>query len=47
MDRAIGDRGVLAITHERIGLDAFDEVLELRDGRLRPSSELAGAALSA
>ena len=36
--RASGERGVLLITHERIGLDAFDEVLELRDGRLRPAS---------
>lgn len=32
---AADDRGVLLITHERIGLDAFDEVLELRDGQLR------------
>ena len=32
---AAGDRGVLVITHERIGLDGFDAVYELRDGRLR------------
>jgi thiol reductant ABC exporter CydC subunit len=32
---AAGDRGVLVITHERIGLDGFDAVHELRDGRLR------------
>jgi len=29
-----GDRGVLVITHSPIGLDAFDEVLELRGGRI-------------
>ncbi|MDO8188714.1 ATP-binding cassette domain-containing protein [Conexibacter sp. CPCC 205706] len=34
LDRAVGDRGVLVITHERIGLDRFDTVHELRDGRL-------------
>lgn len=34
LDRAVGDRGVLVITHERIGLDRFDVVHELRDGRL-------------
>jgi thiol reductant ABC exporter CydC subunit len=28
--------GVLVITHERVALDAFDEVHELRHGRLRP-----------
>ncbi|MDO8209038.1 thiol reductant ABC exporter subunit CydC [Conexibacter sp. CPCC 206217] len=32
---AASDRGVLVITHERIGLDGFDAVYELRDGRLR------------
>jgi thiol reductant ABC exporter CydC subunit len=40
LDRAAGERGVLVVTHERIGLDAFDAVLELRDGGLhdaRPS----------
>lgn len=31
--------GVLVITHERAALDAFDEVLELRDGRLGPVPE--------
>jgi len=34
LDRAAGDRGVLVVTHERVGLEAFDRVLELRDGRL-------------
>ncbi len=34
LDRAVGDRGVLVITHERLGLDRFDAVHELRDGRL-------------
>ncbi|MGV1049988.1 MAG: ATP-binding cassette domain-containing protein, partial [Solirubrobacterales bacterium] len=29
-----GGPGVLVITHEHAALDAFDEVLELRDGRL-------------
>lgn len=40
---AVGDRGVLVITHERIGLDAFDAIWELRDGRLRP---MPGGALA-
>jgi thiol reductant ABC exporter CydC subunit len=35
LERAAGDRGVLVITHERIGLDRFDAVYELRGGRLR------------
>ena len=30
-----GDRGVLVITHERSGLERFDAVLELADGRLQ------------
>lgn len=34
LDRAAGPRGVLVVTHERLGLGAFDRVLELRDGRL-------------
>ncbi len=29
-------RAVLVITHERTGLERFDSVLELSDGRLRP-----------
>jgi thiol reductant ABC exporter CydC subunit len=29
-----GDRGVLVITHSQVGLEFFDQVLELRDGRL-------------
>jgi thiol reductant ABC exporter CydC subunit len=29
-----GERGVLAITHGEIGVDLFDELLELRDGTL-------------
>lgn len=33
---AAGGRGVLVITHERVALDAFDELYELRHGRLRP-----------
>jgi thiol reductant ABC exporter CydC subunit len=32
-----GDRGVLVITHSEIGLDTFDEVLELRGGRIEPA----------
>jgi len=32
-----GAPGVLVITHERAALDAFDEVLELRDGRILPA----------
>ena len=38
-----GDRGVLVITHSDIGLEAFDEVLELRGGRI----EVAASALRA
>ncbi len=37
-----GRRGVLVITHSDIGLDRFDEVLELREGALRPVA-LVGA----
>ena len=37
LDRAVGDRGVLVITHRHDDLDEFfDSVLELRDGQLRP-----------
>ena len=37
-----GDRGVLVITHSRLGLEQFDEVLELHDGRLSfPSGRAA------
>ncbi|MDW5597159.1 thiol reductant ABC exporter subunit CydC [Conexibacter stalactiti] len=35
LDAAVADRGVLVITHERVGLDAFDAIWELRDGRLQ------------
>jgi ABC-type transport system involved in cytochrome bd biosynthesis fused ATPase/permease subunit len=31
-----GDRGVLVITHSDIALEEYDEVLELRDGRIEP-----------
>ena len=31
-----GDRGVLVITHSDIALEEYDEVLELRDGRIKP-----------
>jgi thiol reductant ABC exporter CydC subunit len=37
-----GYRGVLVITHSDIGLGRFDEVLELRDGALRPVSLVGG-----
>ena len=37
-----GGRGVLVITHSTIGLDRFDEVLELRDGALH-AAVLVGA----
>ncbi len=37
-----GERGVLVITHSDVGLDRFDEVLELRDGALRKVSLVAG-----
>ncbi len=33
-----GARGVLVITHSEIGLDRYDDVLELRDGRVRSLS---------
>ncbi len=36
-------RGVLVITHARDGLDGFDRVLELRDGRTRPARAMIGA----
>lgn len=39
LDAAVGERGVLVVTHERIGLDAFDEIWELRDGRLQIAEE--------
>lgn len=42
LDRAVGDRGVLVITHERNGLDRFDVVHELRDGRLTTASPARG-----
>ena len=31
-----GARGLLVITHSGIGLQHFDEVLELRGGRIEP-----------
>jgi len=34
---ARGGPGVLVITHDRAALDAFDEVLELRGGRIAPA----------
>ena len=34
LDRAAEQRGVLVITHQHDHLQAFDRVLELRDGRL-------------
>ena len=34
LDRAASHRGVLVITHAHDHLQAFDRVLELRDGRL-------------
>jgi hypothetical protein len=39
-----GARAVLVITHGDAGLEAFDEVLELRDGRIaaRPAALGAG-----
>jgi len=35
-----GDRGVLVITHSDLGLEDFDEVLELRGGRVEPLAAL-------
>ena len=29
-----GERGLLVITHSTIGLEHFDEILELRNGRI-------------
>jgi ABC-type transport system involved in cytochrome bd biosynthesis fused ATPase/permease subunit len=43
---AVGDRGVLVVTHERIALDAFDEVWELRDGTLRLAAIASRCALA-
>jgi len=40
---ATAGRAILLITHSRIGLDAFDEVLELRDGRIRALPRTAAA----
>ena len=39
-----GKRGVLVITHSTIGLEHFDQVLELSNGRLRPAAPRAVAA---
>jgi thiol reductant ABC exporter CydC subunit len=40
---ATAGRSILMITHSRIGLDAFDAVLELRDGRTHPLGDRAPA----
>jgi ABC-type transport system involved in cytochrome bd biosynthesis fused ATPase/permease subunit len=37
-------RGVLVITHSTIGLEKFDEVLELSNGRIREAAPLPIAA---
>jgi ABC-type bacteriocin/lantibiotic exporter with double-glycine peptidase domain len=39
-----GERGVLVITHSDIGLEAFDELLELRSGRIEPTAPREPAA---
>src|ERR1039458_2191624 len=39
-----GERGVLVITHSDIGLEAFDELLELRGGRIEPTAPREPAA---
>jgi ABC-type bacteriocin/lantibiotic exporter with double-glycine peptidase domain len=39
-----GDRGVLVITHSDIGLEEFDEVLELRGGRIEPVLQTQASA---
>ncbi|WP_205697048.1 thiol reductant ABC exporter subunit CydC [Conexibacter sp. SYSU D00693] len=36
LPRLAAGRGVLAVVHDRRGLEAFDEVLELREGRVVP-----------
>jgi ABC-type multidrug transport system fused ATPase/permease subunit len=38
-----GDRGVLVITHSDIALDEYDEVLEVRDGRIEPVRQAESA----
>jgi ABC-type multidrug transport system fused ATPase/permease subunit len=35
--RAAEDRGLLVITHDPVGLELFDEVLVLEEGRLKPA----------
>ena len=40
---ATAGRAILLITHSRIGLDAFDRTLELRDGHIRALAEPAAA----
>jgi thiol reductant ABC exporter CydC subunit len=42
-----GERGVLVITHSDIGLEAFDELLELRGGRIEPTAPREPAAAPA
>lgn len=37
LPRVAEGRGVLAIVHDRAGLETFDEVLELREGRIIPA----------
>jgi thiol reductant ABC exporter CydC subunit len=37
LTRAADDRGLLVITHDSVGLDLFDEVLVLEQGRLTPA----------
>jgi thiol reductant ABC exporter CydC subunit len=36
-----GDRGVLVITHSEVGLEYFDEVIELRGGRIECADAIA------
>jgi len=44
---AARDRGVLVITHGDVGVDLFDELLELREGRIECSRTFAPASLRA
>jgi ABC-type transport system involved in cytochrome bd biosynthesis fused ATPase/permease subunit len=37
-----GERGVLVITHSDLGLEEFDEVLELRAGSIEPVLQAYG-----
>jgi ATP-binding cassette subfamily C protein CydCD len=45
--RATAGRTLVVITHDPTGLDRFDAVLELRDGRLRPRAGSGGGTTSA